>query len=131
MNCVKCGRETGEDQVFCELCLSEMENYPVKPGTAIHIPAPSKAEEPRKPQRKKRPTRPLPEQVLRLKKKVLRLRITVILLLLICGTLCFAIGRAVVELDFQRLLGKNYRTEEMIGQTEPETTEPLVETIVP
>ena len=38
MNCVKCGREIPEDQVFCEICLTEMENYPVKPGTAVHIP---------------------------------------------------------------------------------------------
>ena len=117
MNCVKCGRDIGEDQVFCGTCLEEMEQYPVKPGTAIHIPSRKEWEEVKKSSQKKRPIVPLPEQVLRLKKKVLRLRIAVIVLLLLCGSLCFLIGRTVMELDIQRLLGQNYNT--MV--TEPDT----------
>lgn len=38
MNCLKCGRETGGEQVFCEDCLLEMAKYPVKPGTAVKLP---------------------------------------------------------------------------------------------
>lgn len=129
MNCIKCGREIGEDQVFCETCLSEMENYPVKPGTAVHIPSRTLEDEGKKSQPKKRPAPTLSKQVLRLKKKLLRLRIALVLLLLICGGLCFLVGRAVVELDFQRLLGQNYHTVETTPGTEP--TDPLVETIVP
>ena len=110
MNCVKCGRDIGEDQVFCGTCLEEMEQYPVRPGTAIHIPARKEWEEPKKSNQKKRPIVSLSEQVLRLKKKVLRLRIIVIVLLLLCGSLCFVIGRTVMELDIQRLLGQNYNT---------------------
>lgn len=46
MNCLKCGRETDEKQVFCEQCLQEAEKYPVKPGTTIYIPsAPVRPEE--------------------------------------------------------------------------------------
>lgn len=38
MYCLKCGKEVYEDQVFCSDCLSVMEKYPVKPGTAILLP---------------------------------------------------------------------------------------------
>ena len=114
MNCVKCGREIGEDQVFCELCLSEMETYPVKPGTAIHIPARQPVEEAKKTRTKRVVVLTPSEQVLKLKKKVRRLRIAVAVLLLLCGSLGYAIGRAVVELDFQRLLGQNYSIIESI-----------------
>lgn len=117
MNCVKCGREIGEDQVFCEQCLKEMENYPVKPGTAVHIPARKEQEEVKK-QLKRKPVLPPSEQILRLKKKVRILRVTLALMLLICAGLCFVIARTVMELDFQRLLGQNYRTEQVVA-TEP------------
>ena len=131
MNCVKCGRETAEEQVFCDLCLGEMEHYPVKPGTAIHIPA----QTPREENKKHQPKRKLPptasEQLLRLKKKVRRLRVLLVLLLLLCAGLSLAVERAVVELDFQRLLGRNYRTEETVAQTEPTATELPSETAAP
>lgn len=129
MNCIKCGRETGEDQVFCQQCLEEMETYPVKPGTAVHIPPRPIEDEPKKNQPRKKPVLTPSEQVLRLKRKLLRLRILLVLLLLICGGLCFVISRAVMELDFQRLLGQNYHTVE--ATTETEATQPLVETIAP
>ena len=38
MNCAKCGREIEKDQVFCTVCLEEMERHPVKPGTPIQLP---------------------------------------------------------------------------------------------
>ncbi len=117
MNCVKCGREIGDDQVFCEQCLSEMENYPVKPGTAIHIPTRTPREETRKQPRRKTVLTPS-EQILRLRKKVRALRVALALILLLCAGLCFIIGRTVVELDVQRLLGQNYRTEQVVA-TEP------------
>lgn len=34
MNCLKCGREIEEGQVFCNDCLVQMAKYPVKPGTS-------------------------------------------------------------------------------------------------
>lgn len=108
MNCIKCGRETGENQVFCELCLGEMENYPVNPGTAVHIPPRAPEEETKKNQAKKKPVPSASEQVLRLKKKLFRTRLMLAVMLLVCGLLCFAVGWTVMELDFQRLLGQNY-----------------------
>lgn len=38
MNCIRCGRETEEDQVFCSACLKDMERHPVNPGTPIQLP---------------------------------------------------------------------------------------------
>ena len=38
MNCLKCGRETASEQIFCQECLVEMEKYPVKPGTVVQLP---------------------------------------------------------------------------------------------
>ena len=112
MNCVKCGRETTEERVFCDECLRGMEEYPVKPGTAVHIPSRTEAEETRKAQPKRRSVRTLSEQVLRLKKKVLRLRILAAVLVLICGALCFVIGQVAKGVDLPPLLGQNYHTQE-------------------
>ena len=38
MQCMKCGRDVESGEVFCELCLEEMQKYPVRPGTAVVIP---------------------------------------------------------------------------------------------
>ena len=38
MYCLRCGREVNEDQDFCPDCVSVMEKYPVKPGTAVILP---------------------------------------------------------------------------------------------
>ena len=38
MSCMKCGKETDASQVFCDECLAEMEKYPVKPDTPVHLP---------------------------------------------------------------------------------------------
>lgn len=54
MNCMRCGKETTGNNVFCPECLAEMEKYPVKPGTVIQIPVRSAEPEPRKPARRKK-----------------------------------------------------------------------------
>ena len=38
MNCMKCGRETQGEDVFCQDCLVEMQRYPVEPGTVVLLP---------------------------------------------------------------------------------------------
>lgn len=38
MSCMRCGKETDENQVFCAECLADMERHPVKPGTPIQLP---------------------------------------------------------------------------------------------
>ena len=118
MNCIKCGRDIGEDQVFCETCLTEMENYPVKPGTAIHIPARDE-EEPKKAPVKRKPVLSASEQVLLLKKKLRRTRVALVILLLLCGMLCFVAGWFVADADVKQVLGQNYSTVEPAGTTIP------------
>ena len=38
MNCMKCGQETQGEDVFCLDCLTEMQRYPVEPGTVVLLP---------------------------------------------------------------------------------------------
>ena len=39
MNCLRCGRETdNDDQVFCKTCLADMARHPVKPDVAVYLP---------------------------------------------------------------------------------------------
>ena len=115
MNCMKCGRETAEDQVFCELCLNEMENYPVKPGTVVLIPSRNEEDEVRRIQHRKRPALSVSDQIVRLRKKLLWTRIALALLLVACGLLCMAVGRLAVEWDAERDLGQNYSTVDASG----------------
>ena len=37
MYCMKCGKETENEQVFCKHCLEVMDKYPIKPGTHVHL----------------------------------------------------------------------------------------------
>ena len=52
MNCLRCGRETPAEQIFCQDCLIEMEKYPVKPGTAVQLPQRKENHSPRKSKRR-------------------------------------------------------------------------------
>ena len=38
MQCLRCGRETEGDHVFCFLCETVMMKHPVKPNTVVTIP---------------------------------------------------------------------------------------------
>ena len=38
MNCIRCGGEAENNQIFCNECLATMEQHPVKPGTPIQLP---------------------------------------------------------------------------------------------
>lgn len=50
MNCMKCGREVNEGQVFCETCMENMEHEPIKMNTPVLIPTqPPKITTPRRP----------------------------------------------------------------------------------
>lgn len=115
MNCMKCGRETEEDQVFCRACLEEMEAHPVKPGTVVLIPSRKEEEELRKSQHRKKQLPSLSEQNIRLKKKLLWARIALAVLLLLCGLLCFAVGRVAIEWDAEQAMGQNYSTVDTSG----------------
>lgn len=83
MQCLRCGREITEDQVFCSGCLDMMQQHPVKPNTVVTIPerpARIRAANPRKPVR-------IEDNSVQLRRTILQLRLWVCLLmaaLMIC-----------------------------------------------
>lgn len=106
MNCLKCGREIDEGQVFCNDCLTEMAKYPVKPGTAVLLPARGNAAASKKVHTRRR-GKPAPEEQL----KSLKTRIRILsLLLAVCMILLIVLSvftfRYLKEDDF--LPGQNY-----------------------
>ena len=108
MNCMKCGTEIPENQVFCDHCLSVMEDYPIKPGTHIHLPKREDASEvPKRPVKKKRvPTQE--EQLSALRMKVLRLRLLAVILAFL---LCVSAGFLALKLYEEQITpqtGMNY-----------------------
>ena len=62
MYCLKCGNETGSEQIFCQHCLDIMEKYPVRPGTITRIPHRSANAAAKKQNRRKTPS--LEEQMI-------------------------------------------------------------------
>lgn len=103
MQCLKCGRDTEQNGVFCEACLATMEQYPVRQGTYIQLP---KRDE-KKLVPKKRP--PAPEEVIARQRNTIRkLRRTVaILVLLILAAAAVLVWKADLEkIDLN--VGKNY-----------------------
>ncbi len=54
MNCIKCGVEVKEPQVFCDQCLAEMEQYPVKSNITVTLPPQAKASASKKKSRRQR-----------------------------------------------------------------------------
>jgi hypothetical protein len=108
MNCMKCGAETPDTQVFCDHCLSVMEDYPIKPGTHFHLPKRALAEdEQKKPAKKKRAPSP-EEQISALRMKVLRLRlVAVILTFVLCVVSAFLVLKLYQDFSTPET-GRNY-----------------------
>ena len=118
MYCIKCGRETNSERVFCEECLQSMEQYPVKPGTPVHLPKKSLPPQDKKGTRKKKPHKP-EEQIAALKIKVKHQRRLILLLiaaLLVASWFLFAS-------TIQNYLSKDDETQPMT--TVPTTTVPM------
>ena len=108
MNCMKCGAECPEGQVFCDHCLSVMEQYPVKPGTHIHLPKRQTASDPaKKPSKKKRAPTP-EEQIGILRMKVLRLRLLAVILAFVICVVGSFLGLAIYQQYSNPSTGRNY-----------------------
>lgn len=93
MYCLKCGRDTPGEQVFCEACLEGMKQFPVKPGTAVTLPSRRNDSEIKKQQSRKRPVSP-EEQVLLLRKRLRRSRIALLILILLLGVAAAVLAQA-------------------------------------
>ena len=112
MNCLKCGKDTKGEQVFCDSCLERMDAYPVRSDAPIHLPnhSTSQAAVKKAPPRKKA----LPaEEVIQQLKTVNRRLIWAVLALTLALGLC-AGGLAYHLLNPQQIneeavtSGKNY-----------------------
>lgn len=109
MYCLRCGRETADGCVFCDLCQQNMEQYPVKPGTPIHLPHRVAAAVPKKRLRRKRAAT-AEEQVLQLKKSLRRTRAFAAALIILVG---LAIAGAFYWITREDVpdIGKNYNVD--------------------
>lgn len=124
MQCVRCGRDVTEGQVFCEECLAEMEKYPVRPGTAVLLPHYQRQYNlPKKPVKR---TVPPEEQIRRLKRR------SRILAWLLAASIALSVGLGYlsaalyIKYGSKYLPGQNYSAK----HTEPSetTSEPTGET---
>ena len=104
MNCMKCGRDTTGEHVFCDRCQSVMDRYPVKPGTAVHLP--KRDDTPRKPAPRKR-TVPPEEQIQNLRRMLRRSRLFGIILLVALTLAALLLLREFAG-DETPIIGQNY-----------------------
>lgn len=86
MYCLKCGNETGNEQIFCTHCLEVMESYPVKPGTNIQLPRRNPVPVQKKQSRRRSLS---PEE------QIVRMRVTIRTLFALLGVSLIALGIAV------------------------------------
>lgn len=115
MRCLKCGRETEDEQVFCNECLNTAKDYPVKPGTAIQLPKRITLEEPKKKPRRR--ALPPEEQVIILHKAVRWLLATSALLAIALAIISAMLLRELAQPNTvsRRELGRNYTTTATTG----------------
>ena len=107
MQCIKCGREVQDKHVFCQQCLSVMDQTPVKPGTPVVIPKrPQKVHTPAV--KKEKPEEQIP--------KLMKI-IHTLWWLCVCLVLALAISIGVIVWHFSAnehdgpSIGQNYSTE--------------------
>lgn len=120
MNCLKCGRETAAEQVFCEDCRLDMEKYPVKPGTVVLLPRRRDSNAPKKVS--KRRSLPLEEQVKILRKWVTALAIALGICLALIAFMVYPSVQYMMEDHFK--VGQNYSS---ITTTPTEVEETIAE----
>ena len=109
MQCLKCGKETKNEQVFCSQCLAVMETYPVKPDVHVQLPKHANREIPKKSAKKRRPPS-MEEQIASLRKRNRRLVAALLIAVLLLGAAAYLLVRTAISTeDIQ--WGKNYTFE--------------------
>lgn len=108
MNCMKCGREVAAGQVFCEACLTEMEKYPVRPGTVIQLPRRREESAVKKPYARRKTPPTLEEQVKHLRKVCRVLFGLLLIALVLIVVLAFPGVKELAGGKSQFLPGQNY-----------------------
>ena len=105
MLCLKCGRETTGDHVFCDSCQKKMDSYPVAPGTAVHLPHNTRST-PKKATTRKRGPSP-EEQIQNLRRSLRRARTFALVTLIILAMTAAIVLHQAVSNDMP-VIGQNY-----------------------
>lgn len=106
MYCLKCGKKTEDEHVFCAACQHTMEKYPIKPGTAVTLPKRDASGTVKRATPRKR-TVPLDEQILALRKTLRRTRLLVVVLVVVLAMAAALLVHEVSEIDLPAI-GQNY-----------------------
>ncbi len=125
MVCMKCGQEVDAGQVFCQACLENMDQYPVKPDVVIQLPHQRPAELPKKPAPRRRILSDQ-EQLQRLTFQNRLLRWFLAIAVVCVCLLAFGVGLLLQKLEIVQNLGRNYSTAETTAPT-VSTTSPVTE----
>ena len=116
MACLKCGKDTTENTIFCEDCAAEMEKYPVKPGTPVQLPKRTEHPNPIKLPKRRAPSPE--EQIKRLKKAVRILSLLLSVFVLLTALLVYPAVKYLLEDHF--LPGQNYSVITIVESTDGE-----------
>lgn len=109
MYCLKCGKETREDRVFCDHCTEVMEQYPIKPGTPVQLPRRETAAAPKKVSRRR--IRSQEEQIQQLRVTVRALIGCLVILALLLGFFAWQYFRPKEEVQPPKEIGQNYTVD--------------------
>ena len=113
MYCLRCGRETIDEQAFCLECQKEMAKYPVDPGTVVQLPI-GKPTPP-----KKTPKRRItPEEQVRFLRKRVRMYASLFIAALVL-LVCLAVPLIMVYRKNAVQIGQNYSTVTDKNATSP------------
>ena len=111
MYCLKCGRETEDEQAFCLECQKIMAKYPIDPNAVVQLPS-RKQSQPKKPVKR----RATPEDQIKALKHQVRV-LTCLLLAAVALAVClsFPVIRNYGKQKFQ--IGQNYTTVKPKSET--------------
>ena len=109
MYCLKCGKETKDEQVFCEHCLEVMDRYPIKPGTPVQLPHRQSAAAPKKTSRRK--ILSAEEQIQQLRALVRALLVCLLAVSLMLGFFVWKHLQPETEEQPQKEIGQNYTVD--------------------
>ena len=113
MNCMKCGREPRDENVFCQDCLLDMEKYPVRPGTVVLLPRRRESSVVKKIQKRHIPTA---------EEQIAFLRRWVLILSVVLG-ICIAAIALMIKPTMHYLLDEHVEIGQNYSTVTPTTTD--------
>ena len=117
MNCMRCGKDTSFENVFCDECLKEMAKHPVNPNTPVILPK-RKASSVKKTNRRK--TVSADEQIAGLKHRIHVLSVVLVAVSILAALLVYPAVKYLMEDHV--LPGQNY-TSIVSKSSSPDPTE--------